>query len=412
MKNKVSLFYLIPFIIILPFLFCCDIQDKSDSVQSEQELAQSYNNIFTVNNDNILKNNKIFNIKGIVYVPGYPGYLPWELETTASADIKTDLKNSIRNDLNNITLTGANTVRFWGAPQFCYEVIKEIGTLNILQTVWFDGEVPDLQNTTYKQQCKNYIIQVVDRIYTAYQGEYPPIIAFILGNELSETTILNTNSLHPNITQYSGKYIKADNINASEAFLAEMANFLKDYEWNEYQRQSLITYSNEIRTFSIIDTPFLDFRSHNAYSYAVPYYLSSPPVGSSTFTHFQGWIELLKNKYPDMPLLITETGLSTSPNATHVGAPDYGYGGNTKTEQAEGLYARLDDIRLAEKQMAGVVLHEYLDAWWKFGLADSYTIDPDDIEEWFGLVELTIDGDWYTTINKPAYDTIKTYWTQ
>ncbi len=122
------------------------------------------------------------------------------------------------------------------------------------------------------------------------------------------------------------------------------------------------------------------------------------------------WIEEIKNKHPNKPLLISETGLSVSPNASPVGPPDYGYGGNTESEQAMGLVQNIIDINTLNLPTAGVCIHEYLDAWWKFGLEDSYTQDPDDVEEWFGLVRLINAGDWYSTEFRSAYETIKNIW--
>ena len=42
----------------------------------------------------------------------------------------------------------------------------------------------------------------------------------------------------------------------------------------------------------------------------------------------------------------------------------------------------------ARDPLAGVLVHEFLDAWWKTGYEDSLTQDPDDVEEWFGLIRL------------------------
>ena len=85
---------------------------------------------------------------------------------------------------------------------------------------------------------------------------------------------------------------------------------------------------------------------------------------------------------------ITETGLSISPNAPNVGPPDYGYGGNTEQEQSVGIIQNINDLESANFDGAGIIIHEFLDAWWKFSLEDSYTQDPDDIEEWFGIVKI------------------------
>ncbi len=114
--------------------------------------------------------------------------------------------------------------------------------------------------------------------------------------------------------------------------------------------------------------------------------------------------------HPGVPLLITETGLSVSPNAFHQGPPNYGYGGNTEAEQAAGILQNLTDIKSASISIAGVTIHEYLDAWWKFGYEDSLSQDPDDVEEWFGIVRLVFDGAGYTTEPRPAHDQVKAAW--
>lgn len=368
-------------------------------------------NQYSVNGNFILKDNIVLKIKAVVYVTGYPGIVPWDLEYQPTGSLSEYVKQRIYQDLSDIKDMGANTVRFWGVPKYCYEVIKDLKTMNILQTIWFDVSVSDYQDATYKTQCKAYMEMVVDRIYSAYSDNNPPIAAFLVGNELSESGISNTDSSHPEIDHYTGKYIKISNITASEAFLAEMADHLKDCEFTNYGKISLVSYSNEIRTYDIIDTPFLDFRSHNAYSYAVPYYITDPTSGSSTGTHFQGWVEYVKSLYPNKPLLITETGLSVSPNAAHIGPPDYGYGGNTEVEQSTGIYQNLVDINSSNLPIAGVSIHEYLDSWWKFSQEDSLTHDHDDVEEWFGIVELTEDQPGiYNTIFRPAYLAIKDYW--
>ena len=364
---------------------------------------------FGVNNHYILRNSIPFIIKGVVYVPGYPGYLPWEIENSTS--LPNDLKNSISTDLSNIKAMGANTIRFWGTPKYCYEALKNGEDLYFIQTIWIKGDEPDFQNMVFKENTKTYIKEVIDRIYSVFNDETPPIIAFIIGNELSDSSILSTNAAHPNITSFSGNYIVTDsNITATEAFIAEMADFTRTYEFNTYENKSLLSYANEIRTADIIDISFLDFISHNAYSNAVPYYRPNTASGSSSGTLFQGWVEEVKSKHPNKPLLITETGLSVSPNAFHVGPPNFGYGGNTELEQTTGLLQNISDINTSKLPSAGVCIHEYLDAWWKFGLEDSYSQDPNDIEEWFGLVKLKKLGEWYTTENRDSYNALKNIW--
>ena len=364
---------------------------------------------FSTNQHYILKNNVPLNIKGVVYVPGYPGFLPWDIEK--SQNLTEILKTNIYNDLKNIKSLGANTIRFWGAPKYCYEVLRTIGDMNFIQVIWIDGEAPDFQNSAFKSNTKNYIKEVIDRLYSVFNSDEIPLIAFTIGNELSKGSIYSTNKSHPDINFYSGRFIKTDSsINASEAFIAEMADFARSYEFDTYNHSSLLTYSNDIRTFDDIDARFLDFISQNAYSYAVPYYRPQTKKGSNSGTYFQGWVEEIKSKNPTLPLLITETGLSVSPNAVHVGPPNYGYGGNTEQEQSTGILQNLKDIETSSLPIAGVCIHEYLDAWWKFGLEDSYSQDPNDIEEWFGIARLKKSDNWYETEFRPVYYDVKTYW--
>jgi hypothetical protein len=365
-------------------------------------------NVFSVDADFIYKDGARFELRGVVYVPGQPGYLPWEIESLTS--LPAEVISRIDADLAGIKALGANTVRLWGAPAYCYEAVRALGGLNILQTIWLDGSVSDFQATAFKAQSKTYIRAVVDRVYAAYPNSDPPVVAFLVGNELSEAGILSTNQAHPDITSYTGNYFIADDINASEAFIAEMADYLRTYESETYGRTSLISYANEIRTVHLIDTPFLDFRSQNAYSYAVPFFRPQTPPGSGSGTLFQGWVEELKHMHPGVPLLITETGLSVSPNAAHQGPPNYGYGGNTEGEQAAGILQNLTDIQSASISIAGVAIHEYLDAWWKFGFEDSLSQDPDDVEEWFGMVRLVPDGTGYSTEPRPVYIQLGAIW--
>jgi hypothetical protein len=303
---------------------------------------------------------------------------------------------------------GANTIRLWGAPKKCYEAIKQQGNIHFIQTIWIDGERADFQEPGFKEQTKTYIREVIDRIYGVYADKNPPLVAYLVGNELSRNSILQTNLAHPTMNTYQGVYVRTTGIvNATEVFLAEMADYVKQYEMSRYGRTSLVSYANDIRTADDIDVPFLDFRSHNVYSYAVPYYRPSTSPGSSSGTLFQGWIEELKRRYPNKPLLLTEMGLSVSPNAQQVGPPNYGYGGNSELEQAAGIISNLEDINTASFKIAGACIHEFGDSWWKFGLDDSYSQDGNDVEEWFGLMKISRTGNGYSVTPRPVYQMLQ-----
>ncbi len=374
----------------------------------KRDVDEQARNEYSVDDHFILKNGTHFVIRGVVYVPGYPGYLPWEIENAPA--LPDQLRASISTDIANIKALGANSVRFWGAPRYCYEALYNEGGLDFIQTIWVDGEAPDFQYSLFKETTRAYIREVVDRIYSVFTDNDPPLIAFLIGNELSEGSILATDNAHPEITSFTGNYIIASHLTATEAFLAEMADYIKTYEYENYGNISLVSYANYIMTPEIIDTPFLDFRCHNVYSYGIDYFQPNTGGGTSSGTLLQGWVEALKAMYPYLPLLITETGLSVSPNAAHAGPPNYGYGGNTEAEQAVCLVQNITDISTTLLPTAGVVIHELLDAWWKFGLEDSYSQDPDDVEEWFGIMRIVEDGDWWATEPRPAYDAVQGVW--
>lgn len=387
----------------LAVFFSC-LTGCSDTAHSELNRIK-----YTVNSDQILCNGETLEIRGVVYVPGYPGYLPWDIET--NLDLPAHLNTSIDQDIQNIKAMGANTVRLWGAPASVFEAIRNTGDLHILQTLWINTEQKDLLDPGFFSETTLYFRSVVDRIYKAYRNSSPPVVAYIVGNEISAVSLQSTILSYPENFSFVGNFLSSDSLTAPEYFLINLGDWLKTYIHDTYGDIPLVTYSNDIRTDELIDTPFLDFRSHNAYSYAIPYYLDSPQPGSVSGTLFQGWIEYLKKKFPGVPLLITETGLSVSPNATHVGPPNYGYGGNTESEQVNGLLQNLDDIQKSPSYCAGVVIHEYLDAWWKGGYDDSFSQDPEDIEEWFGLYRLERDSAWYKVVPRASVASITDIWT-
>ena len=70
-----------------------------------------------------------------------------------------------------------------------------------------------------------------------------------MGNEISEQTLLATNAAHPDLDRYEGRMVRTGGgLNASEVFLAEMADYLKQYEQDLYGVTHLVSYANQIRT--------------------------------------------------------------------------------------------------------------------------------------------------------------------
>jgi hypothetical protein len=204
-----------------------------------------------------------FLVKGVVYVPVYPGDLPWEL--ARKKDLPSALQARIQSDIEAIKKMGANTIRFWDVPEFAYKALKETRDLALIQTIWFDGNQKDLQDASYKEKCRQAIRATLTRIYSVYSRENPPpVLAYLVGSELPRASIESTDALHPEIDSYQGRWVSAPKgSSATESFLAEMADYLKSYEKKNYGQSNLVSYANEVRTHDVLDTPFLYLRSLN-----------------------------------------------------------------------------------------------------------------------------------------------------
>ena len=365
--------------------------------------------IYSTNQDQITIDAEPFYIRGVVYVPFAAGYLPWEFEY--NDNLPDILTQRIDEDIAGIEALGVNTIRLWGAPPYCYERIADQTDLLIIQTIWLETEHEDFGSDDFINTSKTIIDNSIQKIFSVLPTDNPPILAYLIGNELARQNIINTNNARPGLYSFSGTYIQTDTIlTATEHSLAILADYLKESVAAYTSVEPLVSYSNEIRTYDFIDTPFMDFRCYNVYSYAVDYYVANPPLGSTSGTITQGFIESLKTTHPELPVLITETGLSVSPEAHHIGPPNYSYGGNTEAEQAAGIIQTILDIETASPPIAGVIIHEFNDAWWKFGLEDSYTQDPSDIEEWFGLTGFTGESTDWELAPRESYYAIKNYW--
>jgi len=108
---------------------------------------------------------------------------------------------------------------------------------------------------------------------------------------------------------------------------------------------------------------------------------------------------LLQIKVPGQPLIITEYGLSVSPG----GPGNWGYGGNSLTEQQEGILHMYKS--LVDGGASGSCVFNYSDGWWKGG---NEFVHDDVAEEWFGLVQYTSLTDTQGQ-ERPVWEAVKMY---
>ncbi len=131
------------------------------------------------------------------------------------------------------------------------------------------------------------------------------------------------------------------------------------------------------------------------------------PYNPATISHslgYQSHIDYLKKAAPNKPLVVTEFGLSVSPD----GPGNYGYGGNTLQEQMDG---DLKTYRaLIDGDAQGGCVFNYLDGWWKNfeteNDADTHEPEP---EEWFGLFGIDDESSDPNGTARPVWYAMKEY---
>ncbi len=299
-----------------------------------------------------------FLVKGIGYSPYRPGQAPWRDRVELSV---------MERDFRRIAEAGFNTLRTWSPLSGEALELAERHGLMVLQGIWIEHK-GGYASEAFQQAMLSAVARETERA----KG-HANILALLIGNELM-----------PEQAAQIG-------IPELEALLRRAALLVKTQDASR-----LVSYANW-PTLALLETSMWDCAGFNLYPYA-------PASLAHTFG-FRSYVEHLKKTAArGKPLVITEVGLSVSPQAG--GRP--GYGGLTPAAQQSGLLRLWDELFQAGAQ--GGVVFEWNDEWWKQGdgAEDAQTHDEADPEEWFGLVEFPsrqhLDG-----APRPAYEALKAY---
>jgi hypothetical protein len=302
--------------------------------------------------------NEKFFVKGIGYEPGArPGQYPWE--RTYEPDV-------ITMDMNRIIDGRFNTIRTWSQlTEQELQLIDSMG-LKIIFGIWVDP-AGDFGDSAFITTAENDV-----RNTLAYSKNYDSIITYLIMNEPQPAEI-------------------------SEAGAAETAAL-----WDRLK--TIINIEHPDVPVAFANTGWCDFIDMNAFDIS-PYnlYMYSP----ATVRHaleYTGYVEELKNASVNNPLIITEYGLSVSPS----GPGNYGYGGNTLTEQMDGdLYMYRS---LIDGNAQGGCVFNYLDGWWKNAeIENDADTHEDEAEEWFGLFGIDDETSDPNGTARPVWNTFKDY---
>lgn len=341
MQNKTSLY-----LNYLLILFGSILLYPSINAQTDIELK---NGFFYIDG------NKFF-VKGVGYEVGaIPGQLPWE--RTFDADL-------LNFDMQRIENAGFNTIRTWGA--FTNDELNVVKNhdIKIIMGIWVDPH-GDFSDPTFINDAKNIVSTVLE-----YSKNYDNIISYLIMNEpLPETVFAAGYEESLSLWQQLMDIIHANHTGVPVS-IANTSNG---------------TY---------IDADFFDFNAYNVYPYN-----PSTVNHSHKYPVYIDYLSLLRND--GKPLIITEYGLSVSPT----GPGNLGYGGNTLTEQKEGILYMYRS--LIDGGASGSCVFNYSDGWWKAG---NEFVHDDLVEEWFGLINYTSLSDKYGT-PRPVWGSLQTYQT-
>jgi hypothetical protein len=266
------------------------------------------------------------------------------------------------------------------------------------QDIWIAGTADDFLAEPYLAKTMESIKTTIDHVYTI--GRPDRLVLFSVGDELQAEAVVRTDSRHPEVHSYIGKYLKASNRTPTEIALARLIDGAIDYEVSRYGRRHLYCHTSWTHIGPVADRPDLELPKENVltpdlgdlvclniYTYARG--VRTSPPGSVTGSSYQGYLEDLAAR-TQKPIFITQVGLSTSPFEPKPWVP--GFGGHKVKDVPKDFTTTWKDIRTARggKKFCGVSFFELQDEWWKSGETpdDSARHDRDDPEEWFGLYEV------------------------
>jgi hypothetical protein len=253
-------------------------------------------------------------------------------------------------------------------PQIFYDGVRDLDAW-IIRDIFFES---NYLASDAIDKGKAAIDAVISEVESA--NAFDRIFAWEIGNEF----------------QASGSSIPV-----LENFLTEMRNHIKllmaepgREEFSNWVTWASWPPSDPFRTDgNPINVPSLDYFSFNAYSYD-PERIRDHQAGSVTGTPYAGYLAALKERFPNVPLVVSESGLPDSPTAVGLDQaripplyPACRRGALSEEQVAEGLADRYWDARFSG--VAGFGVFEWMDEWWKAGDPSNQVDHP---EEHFGLV--------------------------
>jgi hypothetical protein len=293
--------------------------------------AQSKPQIEIKDNWYYLNGQKFF-IKAIGYEIGArPGQNPYQ-------GVRADDLDLMKFDLKVIKEGGYNAIRTWSQFSEAQLQLVQNSGLKLIMGIEVNPD-QDYGDPKFVLACEDSLKKVL-----SYARKYDCIITYLILNEPQ------TDHMH----KVSGK-----------AFVSLMRN-LMDIIHREHPGIP-VTISANAMISDYLDENIFDVYAYNCYDH-----VEAQTATMGFKDYIKGLVELNGLK---KPLIITEFGYSVS----HRG--EGRYGGNTLTQQRDGLIANYRD--LLDAGAVGMCPFYYADGWWKGG--DPMSHNREQPEEWFGF---------------------------
>lgn len=282
-----------------------------------------------------------FVIKAVGWDPARPAELPWNRRFVA-AEVDADFRR--------IHEAGFNTVRTW-APMRTEELeLAARNQLRVLQGIWTPPDA-DFRDPELRRRILDQVARSVESSRWS-----PAILGYLVLNEPRASAVAHAG------------------LDATTAYLREVVATVRALD-----PSAPVGYASW-PGLEALDDDLLDFVAFNLYPHR-------PRVAMDELG-VVGYAGLLRDTIArGRPFIVSEFGLSVSPQVRA------GRGGSSEREQADGLVAMASSFAAAG--VAGTAVFQWNDGWWKNNdrAGDEFSHDPDDPEEWFGLISFEGPGD-------------------
>ena len=353
-----------------------------------------------------------FYVNGVDLGPAAPGYYPLSLPTKGDLYL---IWVRLASQMN------ANTLRAYTLlPPSFYRAFQhyraEGGNMGLIQQIWV-SEPPnrDLYTPKYVDETRAEIRSLVDALHG--RGQVPPapgrnggiydqdlspaVVGILLGGELEQATIDQTDVLNIGKSSYQGKYVSIAQASPSEVWYAQMLDYLVEYETTTYNWQHPVAVSNGPQTDpkhgTLIEEnlragaafPAGLFAAYSAFPY-YPESLTREPEyvrarDSQGPNPVAGYLRALRSRI-SVPLVVAEYGISTAIGVRRVQVNGWNQGGHSEQSQADVL-ARLDST-IRDAGCAGGIVFELADEWYRQGwMPEGYESPADRAPLWVNQLD-------------------------